>query len=92
MEYLFILTRNRHEEVYGFVDSLLRKYLSDIPPQMLQIYLSAWKPIAGQPKPSSFTDEILYPEHSRKIIDTLYFLIQSEIRRRAALVMVCARD
>lgn len=45
-----------------------------------------------QQRPSTFTDEILYPEHSEKILDTLHFLLNGEVGRGAALVMVCARD
>lgn len=92
VEYLFIRARNHPDEVHDFVDSLLRKYLPEVPPQMIRTYLNAWKQIAGQPKPSGFTDEILYPEHSEKILDTLHFLLQGEVGRGAALVMVCARN
>lgn len=92
MEYLFIRARNHPDEVHGFVDSLLRKYLPGIPPRMLRACLNAWMHVAGHPKPSGFTDEILYPEHTEKILDTLHFLLQGEVGRGAALVMVCARD
>ena len=92
MEYLFIRARNHPDEVHDFVDSLLRKYLPGIPPQMIRTYLSAWKQVAKQPKPSGFMDEILYPEHSEKILDTLHLLLQGEVGRGTALVMVCARD
>ena len=92
VEYLFIRARNHPDEVHDFVDSLLRKYLPEIPPQMIRTYLNAWRQVAGRSKPSGFTEEILYPEHSEKILDTLHFLLQSEVGRGAALVMVCARD
>lgn len=92
MEYLFIRARNHPDEVHGFVDRLLKRYVPEIPSQMVRIYLNAWKHISGQSLPTKFTDEILYPEHSEKILDTLHFLLQGEVGRGAALVMVCARD
>lgn len=92
MEYLFIRACNHPDEVRAFVDSLLRKYMPDMPPQMIRAYLNAWKHIAGQSRPTKFTDEILHPEHAEKILDTLHFLLQGEVGRGAALVMVCARD
>ncbi|WP_410071925.1 hypothetical protein [Barnesiella intestinihominis] len=92
MEYLFIRARNHPDEVHGFVDRLLKQYVPEIPSQMVRIYLNVWKHIAGQSLPTKFTDEILYPEHSEKILTTLRFLLQGEVGRGAALVMVCARD
>lgn len=92
MEYLFIRARNHPDEVHGFVDRLLKQYVPEIPSQMVRIYLNAWKHITGQSLPTKFTDEILYPEHSEKILTTLHFLLQGEVGRGAALVMVCARD
>ncbi|MGK4222705.1 hypothetical protein [Parabacteroides distasonis] len=92
MEYLFIRARNHPDEVHGFVDRLPKQYVPEIPSQMVRIYLNVWKHIAGQSLPTKFTDEILYPEHAGKILDTLHFLLQGEVGRGAALVMVCARD
>lgn len=92
MEYLFIRARNHPDEVHDFVYGLLKRHLPEIPPQMVRACLNAWKRIAGQSRPSKFTDEILYPEHAEKILDTLHFLLQGEVGRGAALVMVCARD
>lgn len=92
MEYLFIRARNHPDEVHRFVDRLLKQYVPEMPSQMVRIYLNTWRRIAGQSAPTKFTDEILYPEHSRKILDTLHFLLQGEVGRGAALVMVCARD
>ena len=92
MEYLFIRARNHPDEVHRFVDRLLKQYVPKMPSQMVRIYLNAWKHIAGQSRPTKFTDEILYPEHAEKILDTLHFLLQGKVGRGAALVMVCARD
>ena len=92
MEYLFIRARNHPDEVHDFVYGLLKRHLPEIPPQMVRACLNAWKHIAGQSRPSKFTYEILYPEHAGKILDTLHFLLQGEVGRGAALVMVCARD
>lgn len=92
MEYLFIRARNHPDEVHGFVDRLLKQYVPEMPSQMVRIYLNVWKHIAGQSRPTKFTDEILYREHAEKILDMLHFLLQGEVGRGAALVMVCARD
>ena len=88
MEYLFIRARNHPDEVHRFVDRLLKQYVPEMPSQMVRIYLNAWKHITGQSRPTKFTDEILYPEHAEKILDTLHFLLQGEVGRGAALVMV----
>lgn len=92
VEYLFIRARNHYGEVQEFVDRLIRQHLPGIPPQTLRVCLNAWKQIVSQQQPSKFTDEILYPEHADAILDTLHFLLQGEVGRGAALVMVCARD
>lgn len=59
---------------------------------MVRIYLNVRKHITGQSRPTKFTDEILYPEHAEKILDTLHFLLQGVVGHGAALVVVCARD
>ena len=55
-----------------------------MPSQMVRIYLNAWKHITGQSRPTKFTDEILYPEHAEKILDTLHFCFRGEVGRGAA--------
>ena len=92
MEYLFIRATAHYEEVHDFVSGLLRHYIKGVSPQMVLTFMNIWKHVVFQQRPSSFSDEILYPEHSEKILDTLHFLISSEVGRGAALVMVCARD
>ena len=59
---------------------------------MVRIYLNVRKHITGQSRPTKFTDEILYPEHAEKILDTLHFLLQGVVGHGAARVMVGARD
>ncbi len=66
MEYLFIRARNHPDEVHRFVDRLLKQYVPKMPSQMVRIYLNAWKHIAGQSRPTKFTDEILYRNMRRK--------------------------
>ena len=92
MEYLFIRATGHYEEVHDFVSGLLRYYIKGITPQMVLTFMNIWKHVVYQQRPSTFTDEILYPEHSEKILDTLHFLLNGEVGRGAALVMVCARD
>lgn len=92
MEYLFIRATGHYEEVHDFVSGLLRHYIKGITPQMVLTFMNIWKHVVYQQRPSTFTDEILYPEHSEKILDTLHFLLNGEVGRGAALVMVCARD
>ena len=55
---------------------------------MVRIYLNVRKHITGQSRPTKFTDEILYPEHAEKILDTLHFLLQGVVGHGAALVRV----
>ena len=55
---------------------------------MVRIYLNVRKHITGQSRPTKFTDEILYPEHAEKILDTLHFLLQGVVGHGAARVMV----
>lgn len=59
---------------------------------MVRIFLNGWRQMVSAPYPTKFTDEILYLEHAEKILGTLHFLLQGEVGRGAALVMVCARD
>ena len=92
MEYLFIRAYNHYDEVNTLVNELLSKYVTDIPQQTLLQFLNMFNYIVCQNRPTRFADEILYPEKSEKIIETLHFLLQGEVGRGAALVMVCARD
>ena len=92
MEYLFIRAYNHYDEVNTLVNELLSKYVTDIPQQTLLLFLNMFNYIVCQNRPTRFADEILYPEKSEKIIETLHFLLQGEVGRGAALVMVCARD
>lgn len=92
MEYLFIRANNHYEEVHDFVSRLLRSYVKGVSPQMMLTFLNIWKHVVFQQRPSNFINELLYPEHSEKIIDTLRFLLDGEVGRGAALVMVCARE
>lgn len=92
MEYLFIRAHNHYDEVHEFVNRLLKQYVPELSSQMVRTFLNVWRQMADAPCPTKFTDEILYPEHAEKILDTLHFLIQGEVGRGAALVMVCARD
>ena len=92
MEYLFIRAYNHYDEVNTLVNELLSKYVTDIPQQTLLLFLNMFNYIVCQNRPTRFADEILYPEKTEKIIETLHFLLQGEVGRGAALVMVCARD
>lgn len=92
MEYLFIRAHNYYDEVHGFVNRLLKQYVPELPSQIVRTFLNGWRQMVGTPCPTKFTDEVLYPEHAGTILDTLHFLLQGEVGRGAALVMVCARD
>ena len=54
--------------------------------------MNVWRYAVCQNRPTRFSDEILYPEYADRILDTLRFLLDGEVGRGAALVMVCARD
>ncbi|MCM1078280.1 MAG: hypothetical protein NC414_02200 [Bacteroidales bacterium] len=92
MEYLFIRARNHPEEVHEFVSGLLRKHVKGIAPQTVMTFMNIWKDMAYRQRPSSFVEEIQYPEHADRIMETLHFLLRGEVGRGAALVMVCARE
>lgn len=92
MEYLFIRAHNHYDEVHEFINRLLKQYVPELPSQMVRTFLNGWRQIISTPRPTKFTDEILYTEHAEKILDTLHFLLQGEVGRGAALVMVCARN
>lgn len=92
MEYLFIRAHNHYDEVHDFVSGLLRNYVKGISPQMILTFMNVWKYALCQNRPTRFADEILYPEHADRILGTLRFLLDGEVGRGAALVMVCARD
>lgn len=86
MEYLFIRATGHYEEVHDFVSGLLRHYIKGITPQMVLTFMNIWKHVVYQQRPSTFTDEILYPEHSEKILDTLHFLLNGEVGRGLRLL------
>lgn len=92
MEYLFIRARNHYDEVHDFVSGLLRNYVKGISPQIILTFMNALRYFGPQDRPTRFADEILYPEYTDRILDTLRFLLDGEVGRGAALVMVCARD
>lgn len=92
MEYLFIRAQNHYDEVHDFVSELLRNYVKGISPQTVLTFMNALRYALCQNRPTRFADEILYPEYSGRILDTLRFLLNGEVGRGAALVMVCARD
>ena len=92
MEYLFIRARNHYDEVYDFVSGLLRNYVKGISPQIILTFMNALRCYSSEDRPTRFADEILYPEYADRILDALRFLLDGEVGRGAALVMVCARD
>lgn len=92
MEYLFIRAHNHYDEVNDFVTRLLGQYVPGLPARMVHTFLKGWRWMVGNTHPTKFTDEILYPEHAKKILETLHLLLQGEVGRGAALVMVCARE
>lgn len=92
MEYLFIRAQNHYDEVHDFVSELLRNYVKGISPQTVLTFMNALRYALCQNRPTRFADEILYPEYADRILDTLRFLLNGEVGRGAALVMVCARD
>lgn len=92
MEYLFIRAQNHYDEVHDFVSELLRNYVKGISPQTVLTFMNALRYALCQNRPTRFADEILYPEYADRILDTLCFLLNGEVGRGAALVMVCARD
>lgn len=92
MEYLFIRARNHHDEVKDFVKSLLSKYVKGCTPQMVLQFLNIWDLICLQEKPSTFLDEIVYPDHADEILGVLHEELKHEVGRGAALIMVCARE
>lgn len=92
MEYLFIRAHNHYDEVHDFVSGLLRSYVKGISPQIVLTFMNVWRYAVCQNRPTRFANEILYPEYADRILDTLRFLLDGEVGRGAALVMVCARD
>lgn len=92
MEYLFIRAYNHYDEVHNFVSGLLRNHIKGTSPQIILMFMNVWRYTVCHKKPTRFMDEILYPEYADRIIDTLNFMLDGEVGRGAALVMVCARD
>lgn len=92
MEYLFIRAHNHYDEVHDFVSGLLRSYVKGISPQIVLTFMNVWRYAVCQNRPTRFANEILYPEYADRILDTLRFLLDGEVGRGAALVMVCTRD
>lgn len=91
-EYLFIRAHNHYDKVHDFVSGMLRSYVKGISPQIVLTFMNVWRYAVRQDRPTRFVDEILHPEYADRILNTLRFLLDGEVGRGAALVMVCARD
>lgn len=91
MEYLFIRAQNHYDEVRGLVVQLLGKHVKSLTPNMVKSFLNAWDFMVRQSRPSRFAEEILYPEYTDRILDALRSMLNGEVGRGAALVMVCAQ-
>ena len=91
-EYLFIRSQNHYDEIRGFVGQLLTHHIKGFTPRYVGMFMNIFDYVVIQKGPSSFIDEILYPEYAERILNVLHFLIEGERGKGAAIVMACAQE
>jgi len=92
IEYLFIRVKNHYDEVEELIKKLLRISLPGVNPKMILAFLKLWRDINSEYKPSPFLKNILFPERTDEILQTLHFLTNGEVGKGAALVMCVAKE
>lgn len=90
IEYVFIRGTQYHDEIISFLKQLLNKHIPGMAPKLVLGFIRLYDQYVPKDKATSFLKIIQFPEKASEIIDTLHFMIDGEIGKGAALVMLVA--
>lgn len=92
IEYIYIRGPKHRDEVISFLKQLLRKSIPGLGPKLVLGFLRLFDQYCKEEEPTSFVNNIQFPEKAKEILDTLHFMTNGAVGKDAALVMLVAQE